>query len=817
MKGIFHRKLNRTVVWMVAAGAVTGSVDAADYLREVKPLLQRRCFSCHGAVNQKSKLRLDTAALMRKGGKDGAAIIPGNSGDSELIARLTAKGDERMPPEGEALTAREIALLRDWIDAGAFAPADEKPQAHPRDHWAFKTPKRPTLPAVKNTHWPRGAIDAFVLARMEKAGVKPSAAASPRMLIRRLSLDLTGLPPTPAEVNAFLNSALRNPNSALETLVDRLLASPAFGERWGRHWLDLARYADSNGYEDDRTRPDAFRFRDWVIAAFNDDLPYDQFTVQQLAGDLLTGSNSAQKTATGFHRMTLSNDGGGDTVEEEFRIIAVKDRVDTVGAVWLGLSLGCAKCHTHKYDPLTHREYYELFAFFNNAEDSTIPARVLPKKFQTEYQRLLKAHNAKLAAEKERLAKYEREVLPAKLARWKASPAMDAAVAKKVDAILAVPPAKRSGSALVALLSFLAPIDPAYGEAMGSFILTGGNNRPVPPSTKALVIKAKTRASHIHVRGNFLKLGDAVQPGTPAFLPPLKLRGKTADRLDLAHWITNPRHPLTARVAVNRIWRNLFGRGLVETPDQFGVIGAPPTHPQLLDWLATEFVKRGWSRKQLILQIVLSATYRQASRPRDDLAREDPDNLLWTRQSRLRLEAECVRDSALAAAGLLNRQVGGPGFQPALPAGLLSADALQSERLMKPTAGPGRHRRGVYINVQRMLPLPMLQAFDAANPNGTCARRARSTNPLQALTLLNDPVFNEAATALGRRIHAAAADSNTRQIHRAFQLCLARAPDAAELAVLQKLMATHTPATGQAACTALARVMINLEEFITRD
>ena len=808
---------HRTAAWLVAAWVVTSTAEAADYLREVKPLLQRRCFSCHGAVKQKSKLRLDTAALIRKGGKDGPVIVPGNSLDSELIARLTAKDDERMPPEGEALTAREIALLRDWIDAGANAPANEKPQAHPRDHWAFKTPKRPPLPEVKNTNWPRSAIDAFVLARMEMAGVKPSPAAKPRTLIRRLSLDLTGLPPTPAEVDAFLKSAIRKPNSALEKLVDRLLASPAFGERWGRHWLDLARYADSNGYEDDRTRPDAFRFRDWVIAAFNDDLPYDQFTLAQLAGDLLPESSYAQKVATGFHRMTLSNDGGADVVEEEFRIIAVKDRVDTVGAVWLGLSVGCAKCHTHKYDPITQREYYQMFAFFNNAEDTTIPAPALPKNFQTEYQRLLKAHNARLAAEKARLAKYEREVLPAKLARWKASPAMDPVVAKKVDAILAVPPPKRSGGDLVALLSFLAPIDPAYGEAMGSFILTAGNNRPVPPSTKALVLKAKPRASHVHVRGNFLQLGDPVQPDTPAFLPPLRPRGKSADRLDLARWIAGPRHPLTARVAVNRIWRNLFGRGLVETPDQFGLTGAPPTHPQLLDWLATEFTRRGWSRKKLIRQIVLSATYRQASRPRTDLARVDPDNLLWTRQSRLRLEAECVRDSALAVAGLLNRQIGGPSFQPALPAGLLSADTLQSERLMKPTAGPGRHRRGVYINVQRMLPLPMLQAFDVANPNGTCARRDRSTNPLQALTLLNDPVFNEAASVLGRRIHAACADDNGQQIHHAFQLCLGRAPDARELAVLQKLMTTHTPATGPVACIALARVIINLEEFITRE
>ena len=814
MERLLRHSIHRVAAWLLVALGVSSSTQAADYLREVKPLLQRRCFSCHGALKQKSKLRLDTAALMRKGGSEGPAIVPGNSAGSHLIKRLTAAGDDRMPPEGSALTAHEISLLRNWIDEGASAPANEKPQTNPRNHWAFKAPVRPTLPRVKYGDWVANPVDAFVLARLEQANLKPSPETKRRTLIRRLSLDLTGLPPTPAEVKAFLND--KRPD-AYDRLVNRLLASPAFGERWGRHWLDLARYADSNGYEDDRTRPDAFRFRDWVINAFNEDLPYDRFTIEQMAGDLLPETSYKQKVATGFHRMTLSNQGGADVVEEEFRVIAAKDRVDTIGAVWLGMSVGCAKCHSHKYDPISHQEYYKFYAFFNNAEDTTIPAPALPEQYKTEYQRLVKEHTKRLAAEKASLAEYEKNVLPRKLQRWKASAAMDPDVAKKVDDILAVPVAKRSGSNMVALASFLAPIDPEYGEAMGSFILTSGNNRPVPPSTNALVIKTKSRESHVHVRGNFLRLGKKVQPGTPAFLPPMSARGKVADRLDLARWIVDHRHPLTARVAINRIWSHLFGRGLVTTSDQFGITGSPPTHPQLLDWLATEYVRLGWSRKAMIRLIVQSSTYRQSSLRRDDLETQDPENQLWARQSRLRLEAECIRDVALAASGLLNPKVGGPSFQPLLPTGLLSADTLQSERLMKPTKGPGRHRRGVYINVQRMLPLPMLQAFDVADPTGTCARRDRSINPLQALTLLNDPVFHEAAVALGKRIHAASDDDVQKQIHYAFGICLSRPPDSLEIAVLEKLMADCSPSTGLEACTALARVMINLEEFITRD
>ncbi|MDP7009855.1 MAG: DUF1549 domain-containing protein, partial [Verrucomicrobiota bacterium] len=394
MERLIHHAIHRCAACLVAVWVVVGTAQAADYLREVKPLLKRRCFSCHGALKQKSKLRVDTAALMRKGGSEGPAINPGDSGGSYLIEQLTANGDERMPPKGEALTAREIALLRDWIDAGAPAPADEKPQPNPRDHWAFKAPMRPALPRVKNGDWVANPVDVFVLAQLEQANLKPSPETKRRTLIRRLSLDLTGLPPTPAEVKAFLND--KRPD-AYDRLVDRLLASPAFGERWGRHWLDLARYADSNGYEDDRTRPDAFRFRDWVINAFNEDLPYDRFTIEQMAGDLLPESSYKQKVATGFHRMTLSNQGGADVVEEEFRVIAAKDRVDTIGAVWLGMSVGCAKCHSHKYDPISHQEYYKFYAFFNNAEDTTIPAPALPEQYKTEYQRLVKEHTKRLA------------------------------------------------------------------------------------------------------------------------------------------------------------------------------------------------------------------------------------------------------------------------------------------------------------------------------------------------------------------------------------------------------------------------------------
>ena len=800
---------------IVVASGWLPAEEKVDYIKQIKPILSLKCYSCHGALEQEGELRVDTGNFIRKGGDSGAAVSSGKAAESLLIERITSNDEaDRMPPEGKPLSKEQVTLLKRWIDQGAQSPANETPQNDPRKHWAFKAPMQPVIPKVKNVKWVRNPIDAFVLARLEKEGIKPSPSAKRSTLIRRLSLDLTGLPPTPEQINAFLKD--ERPD-AYARLVDRLLASTAFGERWGRHWLDLARYADSNGYEDDRGRPDAFRFRDWVVNAYNNDMPFDKFTIAQLAGDLLPKSSYEQKLATGFHRMTLSNEGGADSIEEEFRVIAVKDRVDTTGSVWLGLSVGCAKCHSHKYDPISQTEYYQLFAFFNNAEETSIPAPPIAKRYTTEYKKKITEHRSRLITEKQKVVEYETNVLPPKLAKWKASAAAEKNLKKRIKEILSVPATKRGVKEQFELVGYLGPIDPGYAVSIGSFLANAGNNAPLAPSKHAIIFTTKNRKSHLHIRGNFLAKGNAVQPGTPHFLPPIQPRGKMGDRLDLARWIVDPKNPLTARVAVNHMWRHLFGRGLVATPDQFGMTGTLPSHPKLIDWLATEFVKKNWSRKAMIRLIVTSSTYRQSSLHRKEIEQRDPDNILLARQARLRLEAECVRDVALSVSGLLNRQLGGPGFQPPLPTSLLNAEELMSERLMMPSEGPDRYRRGLYVNVQRMFLLPMLQTFDVADPNGTCARRERSNTPLQALTLLNGPVYSEVAVALGKRITKECKGDISEKIRFAYRLCLGRMPDDHEIKTLKKIMPKQNPGSEFAASITLARTLINLDEFITRE
>jgi hypothetical protein len=485
-----------------------------------------------------------------------------------------------------------------------------------------------------------------------------------------------------------------------------LLASPQFGERWGRHWLDLARYGDSQGYENDGARPNAYRYRDWVIDAINADQPFDQFTIEQLAGDLLPNATPAQKIAAGFHRHTLTHN-SSENAKEEYRVVAVKDRTDTTGVVWLGLTVGCAQCHAHKFDPITQREYYSLYSFFNNAD--------------------------------------ERD----------------------------------------------------EGE--------------ISTFTPA------TRANFVHIRGDFQHPGTPVKPDTPAFLSPLASRSELPDRLDLARWLIAEDNPLTARVAVNHIWLHLFGEGLVATAEDFGAKGERPSHPELLDFLAIEFRQRGWSRKQLIRLIVTSRTYRQASHYRDELAVKDPRNTFLARQNRFRVEAEIVRDLALQVSGLLNDKLGGPSIQPPLPAGIAKLP-ISNERLMGATSGPERYRRGLYINAQRTFPHPLLATFDGADSNQTCPRRDRSTTPLQALTLLNDPVFVECSQALGQSL-AVRKDDDPSRLRRLFTACLARQPTEKELIVLQdQLVQQRKHAKDEsAAWSGVATVIMNLEEFITRE
>ena len=987
--------------------AASGPVDFA---RDIQPLFAAKCYSCHGAEKQKGGLRLDIKIAALEGGDNGKVFLAGKSAESKLVHALAGLGEAGiMPPKEKPLTPAEIGKVRAWIDAGAVWPDDGKLAVKKSDHWAYQPVKRPAVSGTGN------AIDAFVHARLAKERLQPSPEANRPTLIRRLSLDLLGLPPKPEEVRTFVSDT--SPN-AYEKLVDRLLASPHFGERWGRHWLDLARYADSDGYEKDKPRPFAYTFRDWVIQAINSDLPFDQFSIQQLAGDLLPSATPTQKIATGFHRQTLTNTEGG-TDQEEFRCKAVVDRVSTTATVWLGTTMGCAECHSHKYDPFTQREFYQLFAFFNNANEKAIPAPNAEE--QMAYDKAKQAHDAETAKLKAALDAYAKSELTPKLDAWLKTASFDAVpwrslapdklAAKNgttlkadkeavitasgtlpdkdtytVEAKLALKrltgfrleaiddpdPKKGAGRSKdgnfvltkfgvklfvpgqfeakelelanakadfsqnkfpveaslkgedtagwaispqqqkshVAVFELKSPLDVPEGARLvftldhqyketyllGQFRLAAtdaagplkpdftpdavasalaakpeqrtakqtevlakyfreqvdeqgkklqaaiddhGKKGPAAPATTAAVLAEEpgVRKTYTHVRGNFLDKGVEVRAAVPAVLHALKPRAAQPDRLDLAQWLFAPENPLTARVSVNHIWKNLFGRGLVGTVEDFGKQGEKPTHPELLDWLASEFPRLGWSRKALIKSIVTSATYKQASLNRPELQDRDPNNLLLARQNRLRLEAETVRDAYLAASGLLNPKIGGPSIRPPLPADIAALGYANSVKWTE-SKGDEKNRRGLYIFFQRTVPYPMLMTFDAPDSNSTCARRERSNTPLQALTLLNDPVFFECAQQLGARMAEVPTADAAERIRHGFERALARPPSAEELARLLKLYeaqlklaqanadgAAKIAGAKQAApevpekatLVALGRVMLNLDEFFTRD
>jgi hypothetical protein len=978
--------------WLLLCGSLAGgraatASDPVDFGRDILPILSRNCFLCHGPdeADRKARLRLDTHEGVLGAGKSGeVAVVPGQSAKSELVLRITSKEeDEVMPPpdSNKKLTPEQIALLKRWVDQGA--PWGK--------HWAYEAPRRPAVPALRNAGAAtRQPIDAFVLARLESEGIKPAPEADRRTLARRLSLDLLGLPPDPGAVQAFITDPR---GDAYERLVDTLLASPHFGERWGRHWLDLARYADSGGYLNDTLRPYAYLYRDWVIDAINRDQPFDRFTIEQLAGDLLPNATLEQKIATGFHRNSLKNDEAGADLELD-RCKAAVDRTATTGAVWLGLTVGCAECHTHKYDQISHREFYQLYAFFNSTAERDVPA---PRPEE------LAGYNGKLQAWKEAGAKlespfeayvasivdttvpeWERSVqLPA--ARWtvikpeeitvatedlehaltanedhsispdpkdplrsrfivkatvelkgvtgfrvealadpgknvgrsragdfalgefsvmakpadgeqrklefaaaRADFAAKSGTADKAldgdnttgwsvggqtdrshvilfelkapqdfpagtvlyfelehrtvglmnrfrlaattaalplepspmpDAILAIldtPAAQRNADGKLELARYFARHADEAGKKLFTPILAHAGKKPDFPKTIAPTLAINERKTHVHIRGDYQQPGDAVEPGTLAVLPPLQARGKKPDRLDLARWLVDPANPLPARVTVNHIWKNLFGRGLVASVDNFGAQGDRPSHPELLDYLATEFVRLGWSRKQLIRQIVTSATYRQASTARNDLVERDPLNILLARQSRHRLEAEVVRDVFLAHSGLLNRAIGGPSIYPPLPAYIT---AFGRNKTWPATTGPDQFRRGMYIHLRRNVPYPMLLTFDASDTSVTCTQRERSNSPLQALTLLNDPVFFECSEKLGQTLAARPGDP-TEQLRHGFEQCMSRPPKPAELQALRALyddQLTLTSGNTQAAMVNTARVIMNLDEFITRE
>jgi hypothetical protein len=770
---------------IILSSALGAQAEGLQYGRDIKPILSNKCFTCHGPDEgtRKAGLRLDIESEARE-------ALGASHDASEVYARITTTApDDRMPPEetGKPLTEDEVAKLREWIDAGAAYES----------HWAFSPPVRPAEPAVQDAAWPHNAIDRFVLEQMEGVGLRPSPEADRVTLLRRASLDLTGLPPSPEQVAAFIADTAPD---AYERAVDALLASPHFGERWGRHWLDVARYADSNGYSVDAPRS-IWPYRDWVINAINRDLPFDQFVTEQLAGDLLPEATLEQRVATGFLRNTMINEEGGID-KEEFRLEGVIDRVNTTGTVFLGLTLGCAKCHTHKYDPIEHREYFRMLAFFNSDDEPTMPVpddayeqervawrdRVKQAKEQrdayltgaTEVRKVWEAE-LKLPV-LQGLGEEERAAL---LTPWDARTEAQAATALEVYR-------KQDATAL------------AHDEAVAKL----EKERPKPPTTMVVAAMDTPRETFMRIMGDYARPGDAVTPGGIAALHPMPEGAAT--RLDLARWLVSRENPLLARVTVNRYWQHLFGRGIVETEDDFGIQGILPTHPALLDWLAVEFMESGWGVKALVRQMVTSATYRQASLQRPELQELDPRNTLLARQNRIRLDAEIIRDSALTAAGVLNPQIGGPSVFPPQPDGVMTLG--QQDRAWVPSEGAGRFRRGMYTYFWRATPHPSLTVFDAPDAQSACTRRVRSTTPLQALTLLNDTAYVELAQALAARIVHEGGTEKEQGIEAIFRLCLGRTPQPSEAAILGELLAKEDNAW-----PAVARAMLNLDEFITRE
>lgn len=748
-----------------------------------------------------------------------------------------------------------LVALTVWLPSVArpSAAADEDP------HWSFEPVIRPDVPASAYSAADRNAIDAFVSRRLEQEGIRPSSETDDVTLLRRVSLDLTGLPPTPEETVAWQNDTRTD---RYERLVDRLLASPHYGEKWAVPWLDLCHYADTDGYLTDQPRPVAWRYRSWLVEALNQNLPFDEFTIQQLAGDLLPEATESQRLATGFLRQTLSNREGG-AEPEEFRVKQIIDRTEMVGAIWLGLTVGCARCHDHKYDPLEQAEFFRLYACLNNADEVNIDAPL-------DYERdAFLQSRTEYWARRQALVDPIRESTEALQRQWEErclhardNPGVDHVWDRQWELlglvwgghlgegqlegqeIVRLPWEGRTARQKADLLDyFLASgsvINPKQFKELGLAALRDDLKElrdEFPQATRAPVMQASLhhRDTWIHEAGEFRDRGDDVVPAAPACLPAWNSSADMDPRMALAQWLVSPEHPLTARVTVNRMWEQFFGRGLVTTTEDFGYRGAAPSHPELLDWLAAEFMSSGWDVKAMHRLIVGSSTYRRSSQARPDLQATDPDNVLLARQNALRLSAESIRDAGLAVSGLLHRRVGGPSVYPQQPESVTTE--AYGGNSWQASPAPDCYRRGLYTYRIRTTPFAQGVTFDAPNPNEICTRRMRSNTPLQALTLLNDPVFYEMAQALADRVLSLEA-SETERLQHAFARCLTRQPTAEELSQLTDYLAVQRQeyqndkqsipqleyeftsqgsAAEHAAWTGVCSVLLNLHEFITRD
>ena len=829
-----------------------------DFERDVRPILQERCITCHGTSIQTNGLRLDDRDSALRGGYSGRAILPHQSAESPLIHRV-ASGREgfRMPPVGPGLTRHEVGVLRAWIDQGApwtpgDLPGEPLHSSKLGGHWAFQKIRRPKPPEVERGDWIRNPIDQFVLAKLETAALAPSPEADSSTLVRRLSLDLIGLPPSVEETLAFLEDSAPG---AYERLVDRLLDSRHYGEKWARHWLDLARYADSDGYTQDLARPYAWRWRNWVIQALNDNMGFDDFTTLQLAADLLDDSTSDQLAATGMHRNTLRNREGG-TIYEQSRFEETVDRVNTVATAWLGLTVECAQCHDHKYDPITQRDFYSLYAFFDNVRDvhvaAPLPGELGPYlRKRAEYlrrrQQLLDEHHVpELQPEWERQMKIA-EANPGERTDWDLCYDVLYQMTDGGWEVLHKDPPERTFREREMLTDYFIDWYHTVVSKQRTEELQYKQLRKkltalkasYPQLSQARIISEREEPGRtfLRVRGEWNRRGIEVDPQPPAFLPRSAVEGR-ATRLDLAKWLLSEENPLTARVAVNRMWQEFFGRGLVRTSEDFGTQGDLPSHPALLDWLAAEFIGRGWSMKEMHKLIVMSATYRQSSRMRPTLLERDAENTWLSRQNRLRLASETLRDSALHVSGLLSPKIGGPSVFPPQPKGVAEITYDWDTERWPESTGPDRYRRGLYTFFHRTSPYPQLMIFDAPDSNRTTSRRRRSNTPLQALNLLNDEVFLEAGRGLALRVFAESAPTWRERLNRMFQLTLNRMPSESEAHELEKsyerqiTLFRHSPSGADglvrvdsenhdpveiAAWMGLGRVLMNTDEFINRE
>jgi cytochrome c553 len=988
-----------------AAATESAAKTSAQFAAEVRPILAARCYSCHGSNLQQNGLRLDSLEAILKGSDSGKVIVPGHSQNSRLISRLLAQERPMMPYGGPPLAQKEIATIRQWIDAGAPGPDSTAPLAavKPPKHWSYVKPVRPALPQVKDAAWPRNPIDNFILARLEREGLRPAPEAPKSTLLRRVYLDLIGLPPSPKEVDAFV--ADQSPD-AYEKVVDRLLASPRYGERWARPWLDLARYADSNGYEKDRLRT-AWEYRDWVIRALNQDMPFREFTIEQIAGDMLPNPTHDQLIATGFNRNSMINQEGGIDIDEYYWYSLV-DRVSTTASVWLGSTLACAECHNHKFDPFPQKDYYRFLAFFGNLKHqaSEDPGGrwmeegklELPTPEQAEKSKAIRAQMAKLesaldtqtpeldssqkswetavgasesqwaplepvryesaggatlklledgsilATEKnpqadtykiaahsklKSIAAFRLEALPdASLPHggpgrdadgnfflsdfnvevagrpvvWKSARADESQQGYSVENLIKKKPGTLSGWAVDAddkislrrqavfipqepiavtpgsvltvtmkhqmrhssrnvgrfRLSVIAANEPELTVeiparlrpilAISSDHRTAEQKqdlaaayRQVAPSldatrkqikdlrgdlgklgiASAMVVSEDAGfarpSTNIRERGTYTSKGELVYADVPSALGTLP-KDAMPNRLGLAQWLVSDDNPLTARVTVNHFWETLFGHGLVETSEDFGTQGDPPTHPELLDWLATEFMQNGWSMKKIQRLMVTSASYREDSHVTPELTARDPYNKLYARGPRFRVEAEMVHDMALAESGLLSAKMYGPGAFPYQPEGVW--DIPYNNDKWIESKGEDRFRRSIYTFMRRSAPYPSLSTYDAPSREFCTVRRVRTNTPLQALTSLNDPYFFDAARAMAKRMMEEGGTTPADRVRYGFLLTVSRKPSQTELEKVLKFYNAQPSraASGElAAMTMVANVLMNTDEAITKE